>query len=58
MSAAESSGVAITFGLVSVPVAMYSATREHEASFHRFENDTADRIGYRRVNERTGEEVD
>jgi DNA end-binding protein Ku len=49
---------AITFGLVSVPVAMYSATHEHEVSFHQFEKDTADRIRYRRVNERTGEEVD
>ncbi|WP_246614145.1 non-homologous end joining protein Ku [Paractinoplanes bogorensis] len=49
---------AITFGLVSVPVAMYSATREHEVSFHQFEKGTDDRIRYRRVNERTGKEVD
>nr|WP_221381648.1 Ku protein [Actinoplanes polyasparticus] len=49
---------AITFGLVSVPVAMYSATHEHEVSFHQFEKGTADRIRYRRVNERTGKEVD
>ncbi len=49
---------AITFGLVSVPVAMYSATHEHEVSFHQFERDTSDRIRYRRVNERTGKEVD
>jgi len=47
---------AITFGLVSVPVAMYSATHEHEVSFHQFEKDTADRIRYRRGNERTGKE--
>ena len=49
---------AITFGLVSVPVAMYSATHEHEVSFHQFEKDTSDRIRYRRVNERTGKEVE
>jgi DNA end-binding protein Ku len=49
---------AITFGLVSVPVAMYTATREHEVSFHQFEKDTSDRIRYKRVNERTGREVD
>jgi DNA end-binding protein Ku len=49
---------AITFGLVSVPVAMYSATHEHEVSFHQFEKDTADRIRYKRVNERTGKEVE
>jgi DNA end-binding protein Ku len=49
---------AITFGLVSVPVAMYSATQAHEVSFHQFQKDTADRIRNRRVNERTGKEVD
>ncbi|MFI5889985.1 Ku protein [Actinoplanes sp. NPDC051513] len=49
---------AITFGLVSVPVRLYSATHEHEVSFHQFERDTTDRIRYRRVNERTGKEVD
>jgi len=49
---------AITFGLVSVPVAMYSATHEHEVSFHQFEKGTSDRIRYRRVNERTGKEVE
>ena len=49
---------ALTFGLVSVPVAMYSATREHEVSFHQYEKGTTDRIRYQRVNERTGKEVD
>ena len=49
---------ALTFGLVSVPVAMYSATREHEVSFHQYEKGTSDRIRYQRVNERTGKEVD
>jgi DNA end-binding protein Ku len=48
----------ISFGLVSVPVAMHSATRTHEVSFHQFERGTSDRIRYLRVNERTGEEVD
>jgi DNA end-binding protein Ku len=48
----------ISFGLVSVPVALYSATHEHEVSFHMFEKDTSDRIRYQRVNERTGKEVD
>jgi DNA end-binding protein Ku len=51
------SGV-ISFGLVSVPVAMFSATRDHEVSFHQFEQGTGDRIRYQRVNERTGKEVD
>jgi DNA end-binding protein Ku len=49
---------AITFGLVSVPVGMYSATHEHEVGFHQFEKGTGDRIRYKRVNERTGKEVD
>src|SRR5436190_8293941 len=48
----------ISFGLVSVPVAIYSATQEHEVSFHQFEKGTSDRIRYRRVNERTGKEVE
>jgi DNA end-binding protein Ku len=48
----------ISFGLVSVPVTLYSATREHEVSFHQFQEGTADRIRYQRVNERTGDEVD
>lgn len=51
------SGV-ISFGLVSVPVSMYSATVEHEVSFHQFEKGTGDRIRYQRVNERTGKEVE
>ncbi|BCB77810.1 Ku protein [Phytohabitans flavus] len=51
------SGV-ISFGLVSVPVRIYSATQEHEVSFHQFQKGTSDRIRYRRVNERTGKEVE
>jgi DNA end-binding protein Ku len=48
----------ISFGLVSVPVALHSATKEHDVSFHQFEKGTKDRIRYQRVNERTGKEVD
>lgn len=51
------SGV-ISFGLVSVPVTLHPATREHDVSFHQFEKGTTDRIRYQRVNERTGDEVD
>jgi DNA end-binding protein Ku len=51
------SGV-LSFGLVSVPVELYSATEAHEPAFHQFEKGTSDRIRNRRVNERTGEEVD
>ena len=49
---------AINFGLVTVPVALYSATEDHTVHFRQFERGTSDRIRYRRVNERTGKEVD
>ncbi|MEU4395187.1 Ku protein [Kribbella sp. NPDC023855] len=48
----------ISFGLVSVPVGLYSATEEHELDFHQFQRGTSDRVRYKRVNERTGREVD
>lgn len=48
----------INFGLVSVPVGLFSATKEHELDFHQFQRGTSDRIRYKRVNERTGREVD
>ncbi|SDS96534.1 Ku protein [Jiangella sp. DSM 45060] len=48
----------LSFGLVSIPVRLYSATQEHEVDFHQFERGTADRIRYKRVNERTGDEVE
>jgi DNA end-binding protein Ku len=49
---------AVNFGLVTVPVNLYSATGDHSVHFRQFERGTSDRIRYRRVNERTGEEVD
>jgi DNA end-binding protein Ku len=51
------SGV-LSFGLVTVPVELYSATEAHRPAFHQFAEGTADRIRNQRVNERTGEEVD
>jgi DNA end-binding protein Ku len=47
----------LSFGLVAIPVGLHSATKEHELEFHQFEEGTSDRIRYKRVNERTGEEV-
>jgi DNA end-binding protein Ku len=47
----------ITFGLVTVPVGLYSATEDHGVHFHQYQRGTTDRIRYQRVNERTGEEV-
>lgn len=47
----------ITFGLVSVPVGLFTATQDHTVHFHQLQRGTTDRIRNRRVNERTGEEV-
>ena len=48
----------LSFGLVNVPIGLYTATRDRTIHFNQFEEGTADRIRYRKVNERTGEEVD
>ncbi|MEJ3654852.1 Ku protein [Actinomycetes bacterium KLBMP 9759] len=48
----------ISFGLVSIPVGLYSATEDHTIHFHQYERGTTDRIRYQRVNERTGKEVE
>ena len=48
---------ALNFGLVNVPVGLYSATQDKTVHFNQFEEGTSDRIRYKKVNERTGEEV-
>ena len=48
---------AISFGLVQVPVRMVTATRSKDVSFNQLEADTNSRIRYRKVSEKTGEEV-
>jgi DNA end-binding protein Ku len=48
----------INFGLVVIPVGLFSATQDHTVHFHQFQRGTADRIRYQRINERTGKEVD
>ncbi|SEE21830.1 DNA end-binding protein Ku [Streptomyces misionensis] len=47
----------ITFGLVTVPVGLYTAVQDHTVHFHQLQRGTSDRIRNRRVNERTGDEV-
>lgn len=47
----------VSFGLVSIPVELYSATEDHTVHFNQFQRGTSDRIRYKRVNERTGREV-
>jgi DNA end-binding protein Ku len=49
---------AISFGLVTIPVELHSATEDHTVHFNQFQRGTSDRVRYKRVNERTGEEVD
>ena len=48
---------ALAFGLVNIPVGLYAATEDRTVHFNQFQRDTSDRIRYKRVNERTGEEV-
>jgi DNA end-binding protein Ku len=48
----------ISFGLVSVPVKMYSATESKELKFHFLHKDDLTPIGYDKVRKDTGEHVD
>src|SRR3954453_994270 len=48
---------AISFGLVSIPVKLYSATEEKDVSFHQVHRDDGGRIRYKRVCQVDGEEV-
>jgi len=47
-----------SFGLVTIPVGLFSATEDHTIHFHQFERGTGDRIRNHRMNERTGAEID
>jgi len=48
---------ALNFGLVNVPVGLYSATQDKTIHFNQFEEGTSDRVRYKKINERTGDEV-
>jgi DNA end-binding protein Ku len=48
---------AISFGLVTIPVKLYSATEEKDISFHQVHRDDGGRIRYKRVCSVDGEEV-
>ena len=47
----------LSFGLVSVPVGLYTATADQTIHFHQLHKGTSNRIRYRKVDEVTGEEV-
>lgn len=49
---------AIGFGLVNIPVKIYSATEDIRPDFDLLDRKSMERIRYKRVNEKTGKEVD
>jgi DNA end-binding protein Ku len=49
---------AISFGLVNVPVKVYTAVRDHSVHFNQLDKRSQSRIRYRKVAEETGKEVD
>jgi len=48
---------AISFGLVNIPVKLYSAVQRKAVRFHQLDQEDKQRIQQKRVNPRTGEEV-
>lgn len=48
---------AISFGLVHVPIALYSATEETDLEFKMLDRRSMDPVGYRRINKKSGKEV-
>jgi DNA end-binding protein Ku len=47
----------LSFGLVNVPVGLYSATEDQSIHFNQFRAGTSERIRNKRVGEQTGDEV-
>jgi DNA end-binding protein Ku len=48
----------ISFGLVNVPVEAYSATHDHTVHFHQLEKGTGARVRYRKVSDKSGDEIE
>lgn len=49
---------AISFGLVHIPVGLHAATREQGVDFDWLDKRSMDPVGYKRINKRTGEEME
>jgi DNA end-binding protein Ku len=49
---------AISFGLIYVPIEMYSASREHALNLHFLDSRDFSPVGYERINKVTGKSVD
>ena len=47
----------LSFGLVNVPVGLYSATEDRSIHFNQFRAGTSERVRNKRVGEQTGDEV-
>jgi DNA end-binding protein Ku len=48
---------AISFGLVNIPIRLYTAVKSHTVRFHELQEKTGQRIRHKRVAESTGREV-
>ena len=48
---------AISFGLVHVPVALYPASQDLDIDFDWLDKRSMDPVGYKRINKRTGKEI-
>ena len=49
---------AISFGLVHIPIALHAATQEQSLDFDWLDKRSMDPVGYKRINKKTGEELD
>jgi DNA end-binding protein Ku len=49
---------AISFGLIYVPIEMYSASKEHALNLHFLDSRDFSPVGYERINKNTGKSVD
>ena len=49
---------AISFGLVHIPIALHTATTEQGLNFDWLDKRSMDPVGYKRINKKTGQEID
>ena len=49
---------AIAFGLVHIPVSLHTATADHGVDFDWLDKRSMDPVGYKRINKKTGKEID
>ena len=48
---------AISFALVYIPVELYTATQDNDIRFNQLSKDSHNRVRYKKVDEKTGEEL-